>query len=669
MDFDRLKKEMDYEKNGGAFEEISSDMTNIKEMQFDQRKSYLENLNSDHVEHIMQSDYAYKDEQYMTEHNELRTQISGLNESRRYRDDSHTMRAVKYAMLDLSKAFAMPLVRKGYSFSIKRKEHIKSFMSQRYQQVIEACDEYLTTHEHKGRYGLGPARKAYVQNIKRLCLQEQSAFADALEMTADEIFEGNAQKISGFTLEDVLRNARSVTINGESLSGGNNSTVFSTTLNGEKKVVKLAEDEDKEGMLSFIEKTNERKKAAKEEGAEVWERLNDSVKALIQKAMKSEEFNDVENVETILREAFSALLVNYYARSNPSSVISEATPKLRKPFDDVLKKYNVDVLDYYDAVDEFIDKLGVDIEEVRQIHREAAGKFEENKNSIGIKRTNFIAADAPLSYRNVATCRISALLGFDSKLVTKSNICKLKGGEHDGSTVILMDMAKGVSLGKYLDGIDEELANIDNLYSGPGFEKIRKEKKEALRPKITTKALQQLIQLQLLDQLCGQCDRHAGNLHIQTDDSGKIIGVTGIDSDMSFGKVTGELMKKGYNRLQSLFSNKEFIYKFLDEKTYNNLMALEPEMLDFFLADCKLDKKEKECLRDRLDMLKAELKKAKDAGKLTLLEDFSEVSQKIGKDSKDPMTDIVGSSFNKMNGHNSPSFMKDLSFYKVIIED
>jgi hypothetical protein len=41
--------------------------------------------------------------------------------------------------------------------------------------------------------------------------------------------------------------------------------------------------------------------------------------------------------------------------------------------------------------------------------------------------------------------------------------------------------------------------------------------------------------LQLMDVICGQLDRHQGNFRVQTDDSGKASGVTGIDLDMSFG--------------------------------------------------------------------------------------------------------------------------------------
>ena len=45
-----------------------------------------------------------------------------------------------------------------------------------------------------------------------------------------------------------------------------------------------------------------------------------------------------------------------------------------------------------------------------------------------------------------------------------------------------------------------------------------------------------LNKLQLLDAICGQLDRHAGNYYIQRDSKGAVTGVTGIDLDMAFGR-------------------------------------------------------------------------------------------------------------------------------------
>jgi len=52
-----------------------------------------------------------------------------------------------------------------------------------------------------------------------------------------------------------------------------------------------------------------------------------------------------------------------------------------------------------------------------------------------------------------------------------------------------------------------------------------------------------LNRLQLLDAICGQVDRHMGNLFIDKDPTGKVTGVQGIDNDMAFGsKMEGDVL-------------------------------------------------------------------------------------------------------------------------------
>jgi len=51
------------------------------------------------------------------------------------------------------------------------------------------------------------------------------------------------------------------------------------------------------------------------------------------------------------------------------------------------------------------------------------------------------------------------------------------------------------------------------------------------------RGLEMIADLQVLDYICGNIDRHGGNLFYQFDDDGKLIGVQGIDNDSSFGKI------------------------------------------------------------------------------------------------------------------------------------
>ena len=49
------------------------------------------------------------------------------------------------------------------------------------------------------------------------------------------------------------------------------------------------------------------------------------------------------------------------------------------------------------------------------------------------------------------------------------------------------------------------------------------------------KGLKQMADLQVLDYICGNVDRHQGNMMYRTDEKGNIVGVQGIDNDSSFG--------------------------------------------------------------------------------------------------------------------------------------
>ena len=52
---------------------------------------------------------------------------------------------------------------------------------------------------------------------------------------------------------------------------------------------------------------------------------------------------------------------------------------------------------------------------------------------------------------------------------------------------------------------------------------------------ITPAMQKSLADLQVLDNLLGQVDRHTQNHMLQSDKQGRAIGVTGIDNDFSFG--------------------------------------------------------------------------------------------------------------------------------------
>lgn len=113
-----------------------------------------------------------------------------------------------------------------------------------------------------------------------------------------------------------------------------------------------------------------------------------------------------------------------------------------------------------------------------------------------------------MSRRNVATSRMASLLGLE-ELIAKSQTVDITD-EATGRLIRgnLMDQAEGI---EYADA-SEDMIN----------------------GKVTSSFLRDVTNLQVLDVLCGQLDRHGGNMMYKVE-NGNITGVQGIDNDAAFG--------------------------------------------------------------------------------------------------------------------------------------
>jgi hypothetical protein len=100
-----------------------------------------------------------------------------------------------------------------------------------------------------------------------------------------------------------------------------------------------------------------------------------------------------------------------------------------------------------------------------------------------------------------------------------------------------------------------------------------------------------LSRLQLIDTIAGQIDRHEGNYFIQRDDSGKVIGITGIDLDMSwvtegksnrFDVEEGARGGKGGKYRTDPFPG---FCRYVDKELAQRIIALDPDDLRVILMD------------------------------------------------------------------------------------
>ncbi|BAN01347.1 eCIS core domain-containing protein [Ilumatobacter coccineus] len=116
--------------------------------------------------------------------------------------------------------------------------------------------------------------------------------------------------------------------------------------------------------------------------------------------------------------------------------------------------------------------------------------------------------------------------------------------------------------------------------------------------------LQRLMsRMQMIDIIAMQADRHAGNfmLHVE---SGRVVGLTGIDNDLSFGKRTAiDKGRQEFNPLQ----------KYVDKDMAERILRLDPNDLRWALG-ALLSPGEITAALKRLELLKVKLKEVQSAG-------------------------------------------------------
>lgn len=164
-----------------------------------------------------------------------------------------------------------------------------------------------------------------------------------------------------------------------------------------------------------------------------------------------------------------------------------------------------------------------------------------------------------LSGRNVASSRMAELLGVGNLLAHSEKMTvQIDGQKVEGC---FMEFAEGVDIRNGKDAAMEQINQI-RMENSPGFTR-------------------DICNLEVLDYLCAQADRHGGNMFLklsepQADGTREILGVQGIDNDLAFSTLTRNVpMKQG--QLQDLC--------FLSENLAQNILATDRNRLQFVFGD------------------------------------------------------------------------------------
>lgn len=181
--------------------------------------------------------------------------------------------------------------------------------------------------------------------------------------------------------------------------------------------------------------------------------------------------------------------------------------------------------------------------------------------------------------RSIAMTNVANILGV-SNLVAKAVPMTIK---EDGKEISGVFMEKAVG-----GNIDN-----DNLHT-TDFMLIDKDSFES-------EALKQMADLQVLDYLCQNVDRHYANMLYTVSPEGKITGIQGIDNDTSFGTAKSPFdfsMQNGTPLNEITVMTRGMADK---------IRELQPEVLEAALSNLGLDEKEITAASDRLANLKSRL--------------------------------------------------------------
>ena len=239
------------------------------------------------------------------------------------------------------------------------------------------------------------------------------------------------------------------------------------------------------------------------------------------------------------------------------------------------------------------DLAGVS-EEGKEALKYFAIRYSQLGNTINALLDNIKLKDkggkVNLSRRNVATSRIASLL-------------ELEGLIAESQTADIYDQATGKTI----------RGNLMNQAEGKEFEDVTKNLKER---KFKPSFIREITNLQVLDLLCGQVDRHGKNMMYKVDEDGNIIGVQGIDNDGAFGLTSGPVARSA-----GIFdtSGEEMMIPYMDAGLADRIIQLDGKMLRYVLIDL-LKEEEIDMAIKRLEGLQKGIKNVREKEAFRFLE-------------------------------------------------
>ena len=248
--------------------------------------------------------------------------------------------------------------------------------------------------------------------------------------------------------------------------------------------------------------------------------------------------------------------------------------------------------------------------------------------SIGINQLAGIDSGSRLDSRNSAMSAVAVLLGVPDVIAKSEPAVLMNGDEKIQGT--FMENASGV-----------DLTNADDT--------ARKYKTDSAVFSDGS-AMKSFADLQVLDFICGNVDRHRNNMVYKFDRSSndpsqhKFIGVQGFDNDCSFGtKPFDTMFEESKNMV------KPVQMQVISRSMYDRVTSLTSEMLEFSLHDMGLSRAEIKAAGKRLEYLQKYLDEHKKLDYDEAKFDPSEMSMSITVLPDDAFAKYTCKSFGMMN--------------------
>lgn len=183
-----------------------------------------------------------------------------------------------------------------------------------------------------------------------------------------------------------------------------------------------------------------------------------------------------------------------------------------------------------------------------------------------------------------------------------------------------------------------------------------------LTTRISPDAKKQLADLQVLDFICGNVDRHLGNVTYVLDDADlpNITGIQGIDNDCSFGVLTMENMLNGRNCLRGLKQLNR-----MSKSMADHIKIISPEMMRATLRPFALSAEQVEACVDRLKLVQDVIaRRVKYCSNFTIVPDENFGQIEIDYRHERTYIRAVGNSLGKCIKEDLDKYKKDVAFNK-----